>query len=161
MASERQARRPTKGSVILILVVLGGVGIGMALIASALAELGIFQTVALTAGYLAGAIFGQAKDVANQRKFSGDLWHDLKKFFSPHGRMSMERLSSSDLSNGEVCWSLEPLWPNCWRDRLPLRPSAVISGMGLNLRAGRTYEPLCEPDHGLLVVLRRKGLVVV
>ena len=81
MASERQARRPTKGSVILILVVLGGVGLGMALIASALAKLGIFQTVALTAGYLAGAIFGQAKDVANQRQFSGDLWHDLKKGF--------------------------------------------------------------------------------
>ena len=81
MASERQARRPTKGSVILILVVLGGVGMGMALIASALAEWGIFQTVALTAGYLAGAIFGQAKDVANQRQFSGDLWHDLKKGF--------------------------------------------------------------------------------
>ena len=81
MASESQARRLTKGSIILTLVVLGAVAIGMALIASALAKLGILQTVALTLGYLAGAIFGQAKDVANKEKFSGDLWQNLQRGF--------------------------------------------------------------------------------
>ena len=81
MPTTRQGRRPTKRSIAAIVLVLVGVAIGMFVIASALAKLGIFQTVVLTAGYLVGAIFGQAKDVANRKTFSGDLWQDLQDFF--------------------------------------------------------------------------------
>ena len=68
-----------RGSVIVI--VLGGISVGVFVIAMALAKLGIFQTVALTVGYLVGAIFGQDKDIANQQKFSGSLRQDLPRFF--------------------------------------------------------------------------------
>ena len=103
MPTTRQGRRPTKRSIAAIVLVLVGVAIGMFVIASALAKLGIFQTVVLTAGYLVGAIFGQAKDVANRKTFSGDLWQDLQDFFSKHGQMKTEQLSSFGPWNGEGC----------------------------------------------------------
>ena len=81
MAFARQIPRPTRSSIIRTLFVLVGVAAAMVLIALFLAKLGILQTAALVGGYFAGAIFGQAREVANQREFSGDLLGDLRTFF--------------------------------------------------------------------------------
>ena len=81
MGSEQNAGRPKGGSFGPALVVLIVLAVVLGAIGYSLAKLGFIQTIGLAVGYMAGTIFGQAKDIANQQKYSGKLVQDLWKYF--------------------------------------------------------------------------------
>lgn len=81
MDFENRPKPKGKISIFLAIVVLVGVCAGIFVIGSSIAKLGSLQTIAIVFGYLAGTIFGQAKDIANRQTSSGNPWQDCQTYF--------------------------------------------------------------------------------